>query len=154
MDSDNTPFQRDFPEIWHDMPGQYIECTCKLTISINMMTNNIMIFNQLNKNATIYIYNILRLCSTGTHSPDWLTGRDHFQTTNMIISKQTRDPYGDHNPTNTWPVILTAIANRWIAGPWSLRRSLPDQYMACDPYGDHNPTNTWPNSTRWPYCHP
>ena len=54
LDSDSTPFQRDFPEIWHDTPGQYIECTCKLTISINIMTNNIMIFNQLSNNATIY----------------------------------------------------------------------------------------------------
>ena len=52
------------------------------------------------------------ICSTGTRRTDWLTGRDHFQTTNMIISKQTHDLYGDHNPTNTWPVILTAITTR------------------------------------------
>ena len=47
LDSSSTPFQRDFPEIWHDTPGQYIECTCKLTTCIIIMTNNIMIFNQL-----------------------------------------------------------------------------------------------------------
>ena len=47
LDSSSAPFQRDFPEIWHDTPGQYIECTCKLKTSINIMTNNIMIFNQL-----------------------------------------------------------------------------------------------------------
>ena len=47
LDPDNTPFQRDFPEIWHDTPGQYIECTCKLTIGIIIMTNNITTINQL-----------------------------------------------------------------------------------------------------------
>ena len=26
-----------------------------------------------------------------------------------------RDPYGDHNPTNTWPVILTAITTQLIS---------------------------------------
>ena len=31
LDLENTPFQWDFPESWHDTPGQYIECTCKLT---------------------------------------------------------------------------------------------------------------------------
>ena len=47
LDSSSAPFQRDFPEIWQDTPGQYIECTCKLTTCIIIMTNNIMIFNQL-----------------------------------------------------------------------------------------------------------
>ena len=50
------------------------------------------------------------------------------------------DPYGNHNPANKWPVILTTITTRPINGPWSLRRSQPDQYMARDPYGDHHPT--------------
>ena len=43
----NTPIQLDFPEIWHNTPGQYIECTCKLTANRTIMTNNIMTFNQV-----------------------------------------------------------------------------------------------------------
>ena len=58
LDSDISPFQRDFPEIWHDTPGQYIKCTCKLTTGIIIMTNNIMILNQLNTMQQ-YISNML-----------------------------------------------------------------------------------------------
>ena len=43
----STPIQLDFPKIWHNTPGQYIECTCKLTTSITIMANNIMTFNQV-----------------------------------------------------------------------------------------------------------
>ena len=43
----STPIQLDFPEIWHNTPGQYIECTCKLIANITIMTNNIMTFNQV-----------------------------------------------------------------------------------------------------------
>jgi hypothetical protein len=44
----------DFPEIWHDTPGQYIECTCKLTTSISMMANNIMTIKQVKCNTSTY----------------------------------------------------------------------------------------------------
>mgnify|MGYP006990329045 CR=1 FL=1 len=93
LDTGSFSIRYDFPEIWHDTPSQYIECTCKLNcninfdplasikrlfsvprccvlpedmvsglamhgkpiaLSINIMTNNIMIFNQLFNNATIY----------------------------------------------------------------------------------------------------
>ena len=71
----------------------------------------------------------------------------HHEYTTTRYPRYHRDPYGDHNPTNTGSqtVILTVITTRPIHGPkpWSLRRSPPDQYMARDPYGDHNPTNIW-----------
>ena len=44
---DSTPIQLDFLEIWHNTLGQYIECTCKLTANRTIMTNNIMIINQV-----------------------------------------------------------------------------------------------------------
>ena len=77
--SNNTPFQRTFPEIWHDTPGQYIEYTCKLTTSINIMTNNIRIFNQL-LIMQHYMSNMLWSCSNVPR--DELTNRDHPGITN------------------------------------------------------------------------
>ena len=49
----------------------------------------------------------------------------HHEYTTTRYPRYHRDPYGDHNPTNTWPVILTAITTRPLNGPWSLRRSQP-----------------------------
>ena len=49
------------------------------------------------------------------------------------------DPYGDDNPTNKWPVILTAITtttNKWHGDPYGDHNH--DQHLARDPYGDHN----------------
>ena len=43
-----APMWTDLPEIGHNTPGQYIECTCKLTTNIGTMTNNIKIFKQVN----------------------------------------------------------------------------------------------------------
>ena len=48
LDAGSSPMQNDLPENWHDTPGQYIECTCKLTTNISIMTNNIMTINQVN----------------------------------------------------------------------------------------------------------
>ena len=46
LDARCAPMRTDLPESWHDTPGQYIECTCKLTTNISTMTDNIMITNQ------------------------------------------------------------------------------------------------------------
>ena len=43
-----------------------------------------------------------------------------------------RDPYDDHNPTNTWPVILTAITTRPIHGLG------PSVGRGCDRRKDHD----------------
>ena len=48
LDAGSSPMRNDLPENWHDTPGQYIECTCKLTTNISIMTNNIMTINQVN----------------------------------------------------------------------------------------------------------
>ena len=47
LDTRCAPVRTDLPESWHNTPGQYIECTCKLTTNISMMTDNIMIINQV-----------------------------------------------------------------------------------------------------------
>ena len=54
LDSGSTPIQRNFPKNWHDTPGQYIQCTCKLTTYISTMTNNIMVFNQIKTMQNYY----------------------------------------------------------------------------------------------------
>ena len=73
--------------------------------------------------------------------PMILAQRHEYMTTRY--PRYHRDPYGDHNPTNTWPVILMAITTWPLNGPWSLWWSQPDHYMAVDPYDDHNPSTTW-----------
>jgi len=47
LDTRCAPMRINLPESWHDTPGQYIECTCKLTTNISTMTDNIMIINQV-----------------------------------------------------------------------------------------------------------
>ena len=48
LDARCAPMRTGLPESWHNTPGQYIGCTCKLTTNISTMTDNIMIFNQIN----------------------------------------------------------------------------------------------------------
>ena len=45
--------------------------------------------------------------------------------TNIIWPKHTRDPYDDHHPTISWPVILTAITTRPTHGQLNTMTSLP-----------------------------
>ena len=47
LDMESPPIRQDFPESWHDTPGQYIECTCEVTTNISTMTDNIMTINQI-----------------------------------------------------------------------------------------------------------
>ena len=54
-----------------------------------------------------------------------MTLAQHHEYTTTRYPRYHRDPYGDHNPTNTWPVILMAITTWPLHGPWSLWRSLP-----------------------------
>ena len=108
------------------MPGQYIECTCKLATGIIIMTNNIMIFNQLLKMQ----HYMQTCCEHAQHVlilptclPDVTNKHDITKTYSWSLRRSppdhlmARDPYDDHNPTNSWPVILTAITTWPILGP-------------------------------------
>ena len=80
------------------MPGQYIECSCKLTTSIIIMTNNIMIFNQL----LIMQYYMSTCCDQA---------RTSLRTAYQLWSSL------DHKHTT----IVVFLKNN----SWSLRRSQP-----------------------------
>ena len=54
LDTRCAPMRTDLPEIWHNTPSQYIECTCKLITNISTMTNNIMIFKQISSMQNYY----------------------------------------------------------------------------------------------------
>ena len=100
-----------WPASWHDTPGQYIECTCKLTININIMTNNIRIFNHLSNNATIhptycdYAQQVLILL-TGLH--DETNKHDNTKTHSWSLRRSQPDNScpTQHNDLTT---ILSAI---------------------------------------------
>ncbi len=110
------------------MPGQYIECTCKLTTSIIMMTNNIMIFNQL-----LLMQHYMSTCydqartSLRTAYQLW-SSLDHKHTTIVVFLKNNSWSLRRSQPRPTLglqPWSLRRSQPRPIFGPWSLRRSQP-----------------------------
>ena len=63
LDTRCAPMRTDLPESWHNTPGQYIECTCKLTTNISTMTDNIITFNQINAKARVTSHSMKPICA-------------------------------------------------------------------------------------------
>ena len=158
---------------WHDTPGQYIECTCKLTITRSIQDKQQHGNYRLSRNyywiiritwheqhehntaRTIWAWHehinlMILACNMMTlHAPFILLGlprnhhMHHLPTSDITRSSQDQVKLGINNTV----VIIKRPHGAWhlpMIPSWSLRRSPPDQHLARDPYGDHNPTNTWP----------
>ena len=118
LDSDITPFQRDFPESWHDTPGQYIECTCKLTTSINIMTSNIMILSILSSmqehtRDAVNMISCLKSLGLAYQTGYLITKRwsfsDHKRTNTLVFIVNKQNQHVGSHPQHSFPTIIFPI---------------------------------------------
>ena len=85
------------PAIWHDTPGQYIECTCKLTTTKNIKARQQHIINRLIKlTATVIRQQLLSMIwnyYNTDKSPSqisitislWITGQAIYHLDHLVI---------------------------------------------------------------------